>query len=609
LVKIILLTIPYILAASPEESQQKAAALMDKTEVIAGEPHVMQSLIDPYVSDENEETPSSSMSVIGVLQKQLQAEAANGWKLACLPRPWKMPMEEVEATERLENAPKHSLPPIKVPETVLAGPRPLFPEVFFSVFTNQEIESTPPDTDIAASLIRDGLSDTINALDFNRNVTAKFLIDLDCFFAEGTFVKRATPFDRLKDVEPGKSTWKPEDVAVDTVFSQIFQLPAPEHKVVYYHSVLTEACKLAPAAIAPSLGRAIRYLYRATSRMDLELNHRFIDWFSHHLSNFGFTWKWTEWEDDVYLATIHPRKAFMLAAVDKEIRLSFPRRIKGTLPPAYQELIGPDMEKDMPDFKYNDPSTPFAAEGKEIEGLLRRKAPDEDFQPVIEKIHNAALDLALDPLVASTDVFMTTVCAVGSKSLSHILTYIDRTKGRLIDVGGASEAARAQIITSVMSYWRDHPGVAVSIIEKLLNYSILTPLSVVEWVLLAGNNVHPAGRSGRPGESLAQAHMFEMVLHTIGKVTGRVRQVALASADESGYAQEAKAMRDLFRTMDDALVSWANGTKDELVESTDIDSERLPLVRRWGERWMRVFRRKAAIEGAFLLEVRKNRSS
>jgi nuclear cap-binding protein subunit 1 len=612
LVKIILLTIPYILAAAPGESEQKAATLMDKTEVIAGEPHVMQALIDPYVPEEDEENPSPSMSIIGLLQKQLQVEAADGWKLACLPRPWKMPLEEVEAAERIENAPKHTLPSINVPQTVVAGPRSLFPEVFFSVFTNQEIESTPPVTNIAAFLIRDGLMDTINILDFNRNVTAKFLIDIDCYFAEGTFVKRATPFDRLKDVEPGKSTWKPEDVAVDTVFSQIFQLPAAEHKVVYYHSVLTEACKLAPAAIAPSLGRAIRFLYRATPRMDLELSHRFIDWFSHHLSNFGFTWKWTEWEEDVFLSSLHPRKAFVLGAIDKEIRLSFSRRIKGTLPPAYQDLIIPDMEKDAPDFKYNDPSTPFAAEGKEIEGLLRRKAPDEDFQPVIEKIHNAALDLALDPLVASTDVFMTTVCAVGAKSLSHILTYIDRTKGRLIEVGGASEAARAQIISSVMAYWRNHPGVALSIVEKLLNYGILTPLSVVEWVLLAGPSSSAAGRDGRRlGESLAGAHMFEMVVHTIAKVTGRVRQVALASADELDYAPEAKAMRDLFRTMDEALIGWADGSKDldGDVEDDAMDAEKVLLVRRWAGRWMRVFRRKAAFQDAFLAEVAKNRAA
>jgi nuclear cap-binding protein subunit 1 len=358
LVKIILLTIPYIIAAAPGKGLQKAAELMDKTDIIASEPHALQALIDPYHANKSSDGPSTTMSVIGLLQKQLQSEAANSWELACLPRPWNMPLEEIEAREKLEHAPKHELPPITVPAVVVAGPRPLFPEVYFSVYADQEIESVPPVSNIATSLVRDGLLDTINILDFNRNVTARYLIDLDCYFSDGTFIKRATPFDRLRDVEPGRSSWKPEDVAVDTVFSQLFQLPAPEHKLVYYHSVLTEACKIAPAAIAPSLGRAIRYLYRNISRMDLELNYRFLDWFSHHLSNFGFTWKWTEWVDDVNLPDVDPCKAFIIGALDKEIRLSFAQRIKGTLPEPLQPLIGPEKEKDVPDFKFNDQSKP-----------------------------------------------------------------------------------------------------------------------------------------------------------------------------------------------------------------------------------------------------------
>ena len=222
--------------------------------------------------------------------------------------------------------------------------------------------------------MRDVLVDTINILDFNRLATARFLADVDCYFASGTFVKRATPFDKLKDFAGSGSTWKPEDVAVDAVFSQMLQLPAPPHKLVYYHSVLTEFCRIAPAAVAPSLGRAIRFAYRAIGDLDRELGHRFLDWFSHHLSNFGFTWKWTEWwvpllgrsppmlppmltsfcrTDDVPLPDIHPKKAFILGALDKEIRLSFAQRIKGTLPDAYKELIRTEKEKDTPDFKYN----------------------------------------------------------------------------------------------------------------------------------------------------------------------------------------------------------------------------------------------------------------
>jgi nuclear cap-binding protein subunit 1 len=330
---------------------------MDKTDIIASEPHALQALVDPFHPNvESRDGPSkTSPSLCMLLQKQLQAEAAKNWELACLPRPWQMPLEDIEVQEKLSNPTKHALPTISIPAQVVAGSRPLFPEVYFSVYANQEAESVPAATHIASSLIRDGLADTINILNFNRNVTARYFMDLDCYFADGTFVKRATPFDELRNFPSGRSTWKPEDVAVDTVFSQLLLLPSPECKLVYYHSVLTEACKLAPAAIAPSLGRAIRFLYRNTPQLDLELTYRFLDWFSHHLSNFGFTWKWAEWADDTELSELDPRKSFLKGALDKEVRLSFAQRILKTLPPQYAPLIGPEKEKDVPDFKFADP--------------------------------------------------------------------------------------------------------------------------------------------------------------------------------------------------------------------------------------------------------------
>lgn len=347
------------MVATPGKFTQKAADLMDKTDIIASEPHALQALVDPYHPEGTDESPSSQ-SLCMLLQKQIQAEASNNWALPCLPRPWEMPLEEIESEDKLANAPKHALPAISIPATVVAGPRALFPEVYFSAYADQETESVPPPSNIASSLIRDGLIDTVNILDFNRNIAARYLMDIDCYFAEGTFVKRATPFDELRNQPSGRSTWKPEDVAVDTVFSQLFQLPAPERKLVYYHSVLTEACKLAPAAIAPSLGRAIRYLYRNSQRMDLELSYRFLDWFSHHLSNFGFTWKWAEWSDDASLPDLHPLKWFLEGSLDKEVRLSFAQRIQKTLPEPYQPLIGPEKEKDVPDFKFSNAGTLLA---------------------------------------------------------------------------------------------------------------------------------------------------------------------------------------------------------------------------------------------------------
>ena len=281
------------MAASEHSSPNEAIQLLEKTDIIASTPHPLESLVDPFYAKSGSQ-PSNNQSALAYFQKHLQDEARKGWELSCIPRPWTYQPESTE-----EDAPgpaqKHAFPTILVPETLQVGPRPIYPDVYFSVYKDQDIETVPPASEISAFLIRDTLTDTINALDFNRNATARFLIEVDCYFSPNTFVRRATPFDKLRDMAGDRTTWKPEDIAVDAAFSQLFQLPAPEHKLVYYHSVLTEACKIAPAAIAPSLGRAIRFMYRSLDRLDLELGQRFLDWFAHHLSNFGFTWKWTEW--------------------------------------------------------------------------------------------------------------------------------------------------------------------------------------------------------------------------------------------------------------------------------------------------------------------------
>ena len=302
LVKIILLTIPYLLASSGDATlQQKASEILEKTEIVASAGHTLEALVDPYPSREGEEKPMAFGSLIGLLQRQLQAEAASGWKLACIPRVYESKSNSNGTTDAeshgngFSGPAHHAFPVVNVPSAVSAGAKPLFPEIYFSLYADQEIESVPPTSSVAASLVRDGLIDTINILDFNRNAAAKILTQMDNFWAPGTFARRETAFDKLRDFSSDVSTWKPEDISVDAIFSQIFRLPASEHRLVYYHSLITELCKISPAAVAPSLGRAIRFLFRSLESMDMELSYRFMDWFAHHLSNFEFRWKWGEW--------------------------------------------------------------------------------------------------------------------------------------------------------------------------------------------------------------------------------------------------------------------------------------------------------------------------
>jgi nuclear cap-binding protein subunit 1 len=237
---------------------------------------------------------------------------------------------------------------------------------------------------------------------------------------------------------------------------------------------------------------------------------------------------------------------------------------------------------------------------------IRGKGGAEEMQVVIESIESqAAAQGVEEPLLSSTDAFVTSICFVGAKSLSHFLSCIERCKERLLAIGPQSSAARRQIITSVLEYWKYNPGVGINIIDKLLNYTILTPMSVVEWVL------RDQVDSGR---ILAKHFAYEIVSTTIWKVTNRVRQV-LAATWHRGLPEdqikmltdtldrEQRDMRELFKVIEDALVSIAEGSSDMQMDNGYGDTNEEKLVQAWGQRWLRVFKRKIAVEEAFITDV------
>lgn len=603
--KIILLTIAYTMSSSATDCEAQAAALLDQTSVIAsGPPHMLENLVDPYPSSE-QGAPPSHESVLSLLQKHMQEEAKNNWELPCLPRPWKTAQPAGEE-DFLASAQKHPFPKLELPENLPVGPRQIFPEVYLSVYTDQDIDTVPPSSDTSALLIRDALTDAINVLHTNRLIAGKVLIDMDQYFAPDTFVKRATAFDKLRDVAGDKNAWKPEDVIVDATFSQLLQLPSSEHKPVFYHSVLTESCKIAPAAVAPSLGRAIRYLYRNVGKMDLELNQRFLDWFSHHLSNFGFTWKWTEWVEDVDLPSIQPKKAFILDALDKEIRLSFAQRIKGVLPEPYQALISPEKEKDSPDYKYDNPATPFAEQATELMNKIRQRAAEDEIAATIASIEEEAGKSGLpNPKLASTDALMTSILYIGSKSLSHALAVIERCRERLSNVANEDPECRKQIVTSVIDFWEHQIATGVFLIDKLLNYGIITPMSVVEWALI--DHVDR-------GSLLTKNWCYELIVKTTNKVVSRVKQVVAKIRDprltdeerstlQAALDKEMSDMKALFAAIEDAVGSVASASEDGMIESSDaLREEEEQILREWGAKWLRAFRRRAAVEESWVKE-------
>lgn len=137
---------PYLLALSGAADQlaPRALELLDRTDVIASTPHALEAVVEPYVSsdaadsDDEEKSFATAKSSLLLLQAQLQHEATRGWALAFLPRPYDLKrLTTVEVK-------KHPVPHITIPNPVNPGPKALFPEAYFSVYADQDVEVFPP---------------------------------------------------------------------------------------------------------------------------------------------------------------------------------------------------------------------------------------------------------------------------------------------------------------------------------------------------------------------------------------------------------------------------------------------------------------------------------
>lgn len=253
---------------------------------------------------------------------------------------------------------------------------------------------------------------------------------------------------------------------------------------------------------------------------------------------------------------------------------------------------------------------PYAVQGREILKLIRTRASEEAVQEQINTIQTAAAEAGVqDPTIPSVDVYMTCVAFAGSKSLSHILSYIERCKERLLSNSTTGTAGQRQIINSVITYWTEKPGIAVNIVDKLLNYTILSPLAVIEWTLID---------QLESGAILTKSYIYEMIASTIHKVTNRVRQI-VAARNQPGLPleslkildetldQERSSMVQLFTVIEDALQRIADGRADQDMEQKgEEEKEEAILLQAWGNRWLKVFRRKMAVEHAWTQDMLTN---
>ncbi|TFK83265.1 cap binding protein 80-PB [Polyporus arcularius HHB13444] len=423
-----------------------------------------------------------------------------------------------------------------------------WPQCYIRLFDD---DVTPDLTAPAGFMLRSNILDVVDIFEVNRKDCARLLLEYPKWTLPGTF--KARPGAPPSPVVEGKN-WDLDNTLIETILGACFVLPESTHKAIYYIALITELARSSPISIGPAVGKSIRKLYALLSDgLDVEVAHRFEEWFAVHMSNFSFSWPWKEWIPDLTLVSQHPKRVFMRRAIEYEIRLSYYDRILRIVPDDMAEPEAQVMPDQAPgaEFEYEEPGNPYYEPAQSVLNLLRGRAKPEDVMAHLEIVRNqlsetAEGDVNIDSLLRS--IAVQSLLSIGSRSFSHFLNAIERylpllrnlAAGQISDNGPPHAEARTDIMSAVATVWRRSRHMILIVFDKLMQYQIVDPTDLVAWTF-----AHcPAVTSGQP-KSTFNAFQWDLLKSALDKANGRVmvarRKVAALRREADDKAARAIA--------------------------------------------------------------------
>ncbi|WVR04989.1 hypothetical protein IAU60_002001 [Kwoniella sp. DSM 27419] len=480
---------------------------------------------------------------------------------ACLPQHWESAQPVIDATQ----SEPYELATISMPpemyrvdaDELVVGEGQIGNIRLFAT------EVVPEPSTLEGWVLQSLVLDLVNIYEVNRKDCASLLLNLRIHFPRDTFKPTAPP---AEDAPPA-STWSLESLVICTLLNAMLTLPRSAYKLIYYGSVITELCKLSPNTVAPPVGRAVRKIFSLLGGegLDVEIGRRVTDWFSTHLSNFGFQWMWKEWISELELPSSHPRRAFMRRVTELEIRLAYHDRILETLPDAMVADNAGVISSEPPEpfWAYERADHPLHAEAKEVLALFRQKATSSDVKQYIEQLPSASDGPRESLPPAMRQMVVETLLHLGSRSFSHFLNaterYIDILRYLTPDY-----ASRRTVLEGIQSYWRYSSQQRLVTCDKYLQYGVLEGLDIIDFTF-AEDGVS----EGEDADGWTDGWKWEILRMTVEKHVGRVNAIrkrlrVIEREDETARARRAA----------DKLERGGDvGTDDDAVEDPEIRPE------------------------------------
>ena len=406
-------------------------------------------------------------------------------------------------------------------------------------------------------ILDDAIIDTIHIFNLNHTECSRLLLNVANYYNQ----------DYLES--EGYIVY---ESVVEAIFSQVVTLPHTLERSVYYTTLLMDLCRESLDKIPGILGRCLRTLYAridlGRGGMDIQVINRISELFSHHLSNFGFSWRWSDWDDVVSAKEGSGKLVFVRETLERCIRLAYYDRIKNTIPDAFldQPHVFPVSAPGFT-FTYLNESTcsdaTLVGHAAELNRHILGRHEAHIIQEKLASIeaHFAAQDPMADPTQGSRDVLMQCVMYQGSKSFSHVLNVIEKYLGLLQSVNESPEA-RQHTVQIVCAFWQGNTQFLEIILDKLVNYRIVDPKAILAYLI----------SSAALEKDFSRFYVSNIIKNTLIKINLKAEQIEIklkqAKAkehDDMGYSINVDESEHNVHTLQAAYDAVIKEKKDTLI--------------------------------------------
>ncbi|KAJ2829717.1 Nuclear cap-binding protein subunit 1 [Coemansia erecta] len=458
------------------------------------------------------DVPAKGTNVLAHMLSTVRAVAGDGWKIDAFCAPYTL------FTSDFAQAVQHELPALELPTDLPASSYYTLPEFL-------QLVPHPSEFTVRRFVIMDFIADTITQLEGNRKDCAKYLMQVHDLCNEDVCSVMTTA-QHPEDVDPETSLVF-EYMVAEVLFSSLLQLPEGQYREMFYTSLAIELRKAEPQILANVFETTVDNVVARIASMDVECTNRLSNWLAVYISNFGFQWNWARWESAVGEQEDAPRRRFVQETLLKLVRLSYLDRIKLQLPESCLALV--PAKAPTHNFKFTVQAMDERTREVSVAmgRCLKNKGTAEQALEILQTNYAKWTDVSDESRQALAREMLTEhVLLLGSKTFSHMLNAIEKFMPALQKFGD-SPGAKLQMAQVVEDFWRRNTQFFAITIDKLINYRIIDPATVVEMLF---DKAHAGGWS--------QFHLWEILRNTMNKVNMRVEQLQtrLAAAQTAANA-------------------------------------------------------------------------